>query len=195
MSGYGNIDDVKEGSANTALSPGIHPVHIESLIPSEISTEKYTGWIADLVLTDGDLSLKERIFPFNFNPSFKTRDGVLISEADQWASYKAKHLHLFSKACDRATLESVVNGATSFQDYIARYASKATRENGGTDFKILVVDKKGFSTYPMWTGGSACLIDENTLKFDPVKHGPKPKDDSAVESPAPSGEGKDKVPF
>ena len=172
---YGNLENVKEGSVSNVLEPGIHKVHVKSLEVVQVTTDKYNGAVADLVLSDGVKEVKERIFPFTFNPTYKDSKGVPTPQDEQQKTYLSKHMHLFNKAVGEERYKQIVSGATSFQDYINRISAAVCMNKGGGEFKVMIIDKGGYSKYPMWTGGCAENLDSNNLVFDKDKYGRKPK--------------------
>lgn len=193
---YGNLESVKEGSVSNVLKPGVHVVSIDSLVYSTIATPNYSGEVADMVIKSAEgKELKERIFPFKFNTNFKNKDGQPIDMKTQQDDYLAKHMHLFNKAVGEERYKQAVSGATSFGDYINRISAVVCKNKGGQDFKILVVDKGGYSKYPFWSGGSAETIDSNKLVFDMAKHGPKPKPEDLLPSLGGAGTTEDDLPF
>ena len=192
---YENFKNVEEGAVLSILTPGLHEVSIESLTVSNISTSGFTGEVADVVIIDKDgKNVKERIFPFAVSPNFKDfTTGVVKTDKEQQDIYLGKHKHLFSKACvSEEAMIADVSLATSFPTYIAALAKHVVKANGGKEFRVLIVDKKGFSTYPMWKGGSAEALTDSSLAFDSVKHGPKLKP-MGIEPSAPGAE--DDMPF
>lgn len=191
---YGDTTGVEEGKSSEYFQPGLHQVFIESLTLNQSKTESYEDSVVDVVLTNGKLKIETRIFPFKYNPDFtEFNSETLITEDKQSKDYRAKNMHLFNKAIGVEEYKSLIDGAQSFEEYIQRLSSKVTRANGGKDFRILIIEKNGFSKYPMWKGGCAETLDSNGLSYDPEKHGPIRKTESMVEQPA--GGTEDNLPF
>ena len=201
---YSQFKEAKEGGTMTVLQPGVHQVFIESLDVVDVATANFNGIVADMVLSDGTLSVKERIFPFAASPNFKDyKTKMVIPDKDQEKQYLDKHMHLFSKAADNteamindvvAAAANIADKALGFKAYINAISKHVVKANGGKDFKALIIDKDGFSKYPMWRGGCAEDLSSNLIKFDPVKHGAKPKPEGMEESYG-GEENSDDAPF
>jgi hypothetical protein len=190
---FGDHANVVEGSASLHLEPGVHKVHIENMSLEQLNTPKYQGSVAKITFrNETGKKLEHKIFPFKFNDRFTHRDGSPMNETEQLNEYKTKCLHLFSKACDKQAYLDAASSSQNFEQGVANTSKLVSRLSGGKDFYILVVaDKNGYSVYPEWTNNCAAS-DENTLVFNPEKHGRKPKPEGMETTSSQEG---DDMPF
>lgn len=192
---YGEIEGIVE-SQGGSIQPGVHNVHIKSVTLEEIATSGYTGQAFDVTFENnkGETSVR-RVFPFKFQPSWTDRNGNNIDEQSQKKTYLGKNLHMFVNAFGgRQAYEAALAGVIELHQYV-NAMQKATKAQGGKEFKILVVAEKGkYPKYPWWHGGCAgSLTDE--LTFNSEKHGYKQKEESAMEQLNADGTEKEKLPF
>jgi len=176
---YGNAASAGQGGSSNILEPGIHQVYVEKIEVIDISTAKYNGKAADIKLVGvNGGTLSGRVFPYMYQADRTDFNGNLLTADDQAKEYLGKLNHMFFKAAgSEEKYATATNGATSFEDMMARANSVCAKENGGLPYwQMVIADKNNYSKLPMWKGGCAEAVNGDfpcSLAFNEQKYGKK----------------------
>jgi hypothetical protein len=168
---YNSIVSVTEDPTLKYIGFGINEVYIDKVEVLDSKTDKYDGKVMEVTFKRvGDDAINtKRYFPFSpIAPSEVTPE-------KQLEAYLKHFKHVFTKASSDAAFNAAMLTVTSFESMGNALKAIAEKRNGGKNFRLIFINKGGYATVPMWTGGIAESLDVNptNLTFNAEKYGKK----------------------